>query len=63
MRIPPSILVHNLCAIETKILFRILTTESNSKFKFQCQVNNGLDCNVKVSIPMEGCFPDTESKR
>ena len=46
-----SILVHDLLAIEIKILFLKMTIVS--EFKFHCQINHGPEWNVEFSIAIE----------
>ena len=51
MKILRSIVVHDLFAIESKILFLMLMIESN--LDFSAQINQGPEWNVDLSIPIQ----------
>ena len=50
MRVPHSILVHDLLAIEIKILFQKMTVALNL---VQFQINHGPEWNVEFLIPKQ----------
>ena len=53
MRVPHSILVHDLLAIEIKILFQKVTVALNL---VQFQINHGPEWNVEFLIPIQSPY-------